>query len=158
MRKSLAALFALTFLAFAIATAQDDTPKPPMQQPMPPGPRPDIFAKLKLTDEQKEQMKNLRFETEKKAIELHSKLALSRLELGRLVMSDAPDKGAIEKKLNEVAANETAVKMNKLNGWFEANKNLTPEQQKIWREVLRAEVMKAGRERRMNAMKPGPRP
>ena len=46
------------------------------------------------------------------------------------------------KKINEVAANETALHMNKLDGWFEANKFLTPEQQKEWREVLRAEAMK----------------
>jgi Spy/CpxP family protein refolding chaperone len=100
----------------------------------------DIFAKLKLSDEQKEQMKNIRFETQKKEIELRSKLALSRLELGRLVMSETPDKAAIEKKMSEVVANESSLKMNKLNGWFEANKNLTPEQQKVWRKFLRAEV------------------
>jgi len=57
-----------------------------------------------------------------------------------LVMSETPDKAAIEKKMSEVVANESSLKMNKFNGWFEANKNLTPEQQKVWREFLRAEV------------------
>lgn len=140
MRKYFAALLVATFVSAGALSAQENPPDPPRHAPMPGMGKPDIFAKLKLSDEQKEQMKNIRFETQKKEIELHSKLALSRLELGRLVMSETPDKAAIEKKMNEVVANEASLKMNKLNGWFEANKNLTPEQQKIWREFLRAEV------------------
>ena len=149
MRKFFVALLVATFVSAGATLAQENPPDPPRHAPMPGMGKPDIFAKLKLSDEQKEQMKNIRFETQKKEIELRAKLALSRLELGRLVMSETPDKAAIEKKMNEVVANEASLKMNKLNGWFEANKNLTPEQQKVWREFLRAEVMKVtARERR----------
>jgi Spy/CpxP family protein refolding chaperone len=140
MRKFFVALLVATFVSAGATLAQENPPDPPRRAPMPGMGKPDIFAKLKLSDEQKEQMKNIRFETQKKEIELRSNLALSRLELGRLVMSETPDKAAIEKKMNEVVANEASLKMNKLNGWFEANKNLTPEQQKVWREFLRAEV------------------
>lgn len=140
MRKFFVALLVATFVSAGSTLAQENPPDPPRHAPMPGIGKPDIFAKLKLSDEQKEQMKNIRFETQKKEIELRSKLALSRLELGRLVMSETPDKAAIEKKMNEVVANEASLKMNKLNGWFEANKNLTPEQQKVWRKFLRAEV------------------
>jgi Spy/CpxP family protein refolding chaperone len=124
-----------------ISNAQEQPSAPPMKKPMSHMGRENPMAKLKLTDEQKKQMKELKFETDKKAIELRSKLALSKLELKRLLTSDAPDKEAIEKELNEVAANGTALHMNKLDGWFAANKFLTPEQQKTWREVLRAEAM-----------------
>ena len=140
MKKFFVALLVATFVSAGSTLAQENPPDPPRHAPMPGMGKPDIFAKLKLSDEQKEQMKNIRFETQKKEIELRSKLALSRLELGRLVMSETPDKAAIEKKMSEVVANESSLKMNKLNGWFEANKNLTPEQQKVWREFLRAEV------------------
>lgn len=140
MRKFLVALLMATFVSVGVTLAQENPPDPPRNGPMPGMIKPDIFAKLKLSDEQKEQLKNIRFETQKKEIELRSKLALSKLELGRLVMSETPDKAAIEKKMNELVANEASLKMNKLNGWFEANKNLTPEQQKVWREFLRAEV------------------
>jgi Spy/CpxP family protein refolding chaperone len=140
MRKFFVALLVATFVSAGSTLAQENPPDPPRHAPMPGMGKPDIFAKLKLSDEQREQMKNIRFETQKKEIELRSKLALSRLELGRLVMSETPDKAAIEKKMSEVVANESSLKMNKLNGWFEANKNLTPEQQKVWREFLRAEV------------------
>ena len=97
-------------------------------------------------------MKELKFETDKKAIELRSQLALSKLELGRLLASDAPDRDAIEKKINEVAANETALHINKLDGWFEANKFLTPDQKKEWREVLRAESRKHMEQERHEGM------
>jgi Spy/CpxP family protein refolding chaperone len=149
MRKFFVALLMAAFVSAGTTLAQENPPDPPRHAPMPGMGKPDNFAKLKLSDEQKEQMKNIRFETQKKEIELRSKLALSRLELGRLVMSETPEKSAIEKRMNEVVANEASLKMNKLNGWFEANKNLTPEQQKVWREFLRAEVMKVtARERR----------
>ena len=149
MTKFFAALLVAMVVSAGTAFAQENPPDPPMREPMHRMGKPDIFAKLKLSDEQKEQMKNIRFETQKKEIELHSKLALSKLELGRLLTSETPDKAAIEKKMNDVAANETSLKMNKLNGWFEANKNLTPDQQKVWREFLRAEVRNiAAREHR----------
>lgn len=158
MRKFFAALLVATFVSAGSTLAQENPPDPPRHAPMAGMGKPDIFAKLKLTDEQKEQMKNIRFESQKKEIELRSKLALSRLELGRLVMSEAPDKAAIEKRINEVTANEASLKINKLNGWFEANKNLTPEQQKVWREFLRAEVMKAGARERRGRMEEEHRP
>jgi Spy/CpxP family protein refolding chaperone len=140
MKKYLAAMLIVAFVG--VIKAQDHSEEPPMTKPMAHMEKESPWAKLKLTDEQKKQMKELRFETEKKAIDLRSKSALSKLELGRLLASDAPDKEAIEKKINEVAANETAVHINRLDGWFEANKFLTTEQQKVWREILRAESMK----------------
>lgn len=95
------------------------------------------LKKLNLTDDQKAQLQKVHFEVEKKEIELKSKVELARLELRNLLMADAPDQSALKKKIEEVAMNESALHINKLNGWFEANKLMTPEQQKIWREVLR---------------------
>jgi Spy/CpxP family protein refolding chaperone len=131
----------LLVACFGVANAQDTPPEPPMKKPMAHMDRENFMAKLKLTDDQKKQMKDLKFETDKKAIDLRSKLAMSKLELGKLLSSDAPDKDAIEKKINEVASNEAAVHTNRLDGWFEANKILTPEQQKEWRQVLRNAAM-----------------
>ncbi len=126
---------------FGFSPAQDRPEAPPAEKRMEHMRRPDIFAKLKLTDEQKTQLKDLKFETMKKEIDLRSKLALSKLELGRLVSAEDPDKDAIQKRIAEIAANKTALALNKLNGWFDANKILTPEQQKIWRVELRTRVM-----------------
>ncbi len=159
MKKYFFALLIASFAYLGLSTAQEEEQAPPMHKPMEHmGDRLPFLAKLKLTDAQKEQMKNLKFESTKKEIDLRSKLAHSKLELGHLLASDAPDKAAIEKQLNEVSANETALKMNKLNGWFEANTFLTPEQQKIWRQFLRAEVMKVAARERHEEMEEGHRP
>jgi Spy/CpxP family protein refolding chaperone len=150
MKKYFVAMLVVALVG--ISNAQEQPSEPPMMKPMSHMGKENPMAKLKLTDEQKKQMKELKFETDKKAIELRSQLALSKLELGRLLASDAPDKDAIEKKINEVAANETALHINKLDGWFEANKFLTPEQQKEWREVLRAESSKHMEQERHEGM------
>ena len=145
MRTFLVAL--LVAGCFGYLPAQDRPEAPPADKRMEHMRRPDIFAKLKLTDEQKTQFKDLRFETMKKEIDLRSKLALSNLELGRLVSAEDPDKDAIQKKITEIAASKTALALNKLNGWFDVNKILTPDQQKIWRGELRTRVMEhVGRE------------
>lgn len=119
-----AALFAFSF-AFA-------HPDPPPFHPF----KQQLMDELKLTDAQQEQFKKISFDVQKKQIELRSKLATARLELRRLMDADASDKTAIEKKFNEIAATQTAMKMNRYNGWLEKNKVLTPEQQKIWKKAL----------------------
>jgi Spy/CpxP family protein refolding chaperone len=139
MRTLLLAILITGCLGYSYA--QDHPEAPPAEKRTAHMKRPDIFAKLKLTDEQKTQLKDLKYETMKKEIDLRSKLALSKLELGRLVSAEEPDNEAIQKKIAEVAANKTALAVNKLNGWFEANKKLAPDQQKIWREELRTTVM-----------------
>ncbi len=151
----------LLIASFSIANAQDQPPEPPMKRPAPHMDRmnkEEIMTRLKLTDDQKKQVKDLKFETDKKAIALRSTLALSKLELGKLLTSEAPDKGAIEKQINEVASNEAAVHANRLNGWFEVNSILTPEQQKEWRKVLRNAAMDQMGNERPGRMHPQHRP
>ncbi|HTR81003.1 MAG TPA: periplasmic heavy metal sensor [Bacteroidota bacterium] len=151
MKKAVLAL--LIVGCFGLGFAQGETPRPRMEKPMARMGRFDMLAKLKLTDEQKSKMKDIKFETTKKGIDLRAKLALSKLELGRLVSADEPDKAEIEKKMNEIASNKVALDMNKLNGWFEVNKILTPEQQKIWHRVLARRVMARMAEHREGPMR-----
>ncbi len=103
-----------------------------------------IMKELKLTDQQQEQFDKVKFDTQKKMIELKAKVETSKLELRRLMDAETIDKSAIEKKMNEIAASEVAIRMNHLNSWLELNKVLTPDQQKIWKKALahRPEQMK----------------
>ncbi|HTY11628.1 MAG TPA: periplasmic heavy metal sensor [Bacteroidota bacterium] len=154
MKQILAAMLIASITV--IANAQERSSEPPANKPREHMrmERDNPMARMKLTDDQKNQLKDIRYHTDKKAIELRSQLALSRLELSRLLSSDSPDQEAIEKKINEVSANESALHVNKLNGWFEANKILTPEQQKEWRKVLRTEAMAHMRTRRFAGRHP----
>lgn len=127
-------LFVLIILAISAASAS--TPPPDKR-------RIRSEQKLNLTDAQQEQFQKISFDTKKKQIDLRAKLETAKLELRRLMVADDVDKSAIEKKLNDVASARTALKMNRINGWIEKNKVLTPEQQKIWRTHLRANRMPA---------------
>ena len=95
-----------------------------------------IMEELKLNDSQKEQFEKIKFETEKKNIDLKARIETSKLELHRLLTSDNPDKATIEKKFNDVAAIEVSMKMNLYNSWTDCNKILNPDQQKVWKKVL----------------------
>ncbi len=91
--------------------------------------------KLNLTDAQKEQFEKISFDSKKKQIELKAKLESAQLDVRRLMKAETVDKSAIEKKWNEIASFQVALKMNHLNAWVEKNKVLTPEQQKQWKEM-----------------------
>ncbi len=118
------ALTALLLLITTIAFAQ-----PMHDRKMPKG--------LNLTDTQQEQFEKISFDMQKKQIELTAKLALLKLEMKRLMDADQLDKSAIEKKMNEMAAQTIALRMNHLTAWSEKNKLLNADQQKIWKKMLK---------------------
>ncbi|MEW5799057.1 MAG: Spy/CpxP family protein refolding chaperone [Bacteroidota bacterium] len=126
----------LFIVSFAYAN-----PGPPPNHPQ----RFQLMDELKLTDAQKEQFEKISYDTEKKQIELRSKMESAQLDLRRLMDADSPDKAAIEKKFNEIAAAQTAMKMNHFNCWYEKNKVLTPEQQKIWKQAMHHRMKTAHR-------------
>ncbi len=131
----LAALILVTTQVFSFSE-DEKSPMPPMFG----GGRMKLLQELKLSDTQKEKFEQLRFDMEKKEIELRAKLETSKLEMRKLIMSDVPDKAAIDKKIPEVVSNEAALRSNKLSAWFEGNKLLNADQQKIWVKFLRVSV------------------
>ena len=122
------AIIALLFLFVTFVSAST----PPQDQQ-----RKRSMNDLNLTDAQQEQFQKISFDAQKKQIELRAKMETAKLELRRLMHADAVDKSAIEKKLNDIASARTALEMNRINGWIEKNKVLTPEQQKLWKKSLR---------------------
>jgi Spy/CpxP family protein refolding chaperone len=99
------------------------------------GPR-KFIEQLKLTVEQKKDFDKIHVDMEKQEIAQKAKNETARVELRQLFKADSPDKSAIEKKLNEIAGLEVQMHMIKVNLWFDVNKLLTPEQQKIWKKAL----------------------
>jgi Spy/CpxP family protein refolding chaperone len=124
MNSIIARLTVLTVIAAAFVLAQPDGMK-------------GMHKELKLTDAQQEQFEKISFDTRKKQIELKAKLETSQLELQRLLSAESLDKSAVEKKLNELASSQVAMRMNHINGWSEKNKVLNADQQKLWKKMLR---------------------
>jgi Spy/CpxP family protein refolding chaperone len=95
-----------------------------------------FMGKLNLTDEQKKDVEKIHVDGEKQRITQNAKVEMARVELRQLFKADAPDKSAIEKKMNDIADLEVQMHMIKINSWFAVNKLLNPEQQKTWKKVL----------------------
>jgi Spy/CpxP family protein refolding chaperone len=95
-----------------------------------------IIEQLKLTEGQKKDFDKIHVDMEKQEIAQKAKNETAQVELRQLLKADNPDKSAIEKKLNEIAALEVQMHMIRIDSWFAVNKLLTPEQQKTWKKVL----------------------
>jgi Spy/CpxP family protein refolding chaperone len=96
-----------------------------------------IFDRLDLTDPQKKQLNDLRIGMQKTAVQLRSKVSLARIDLRELLTADEPDKGAIEKKLNEIGQLQTNQKLLRINHLLDVRKVLTPDQVKQLRGTFR---------------------
>jgi len=95
-----------------------------------------FMQQLKLTDEQRKEIGDLRFEMAKLAIDQQAKIKTARLELAELFRADTPDKSAIEKKVDEISRLQTQMRVARIDHWFAVNKLLNPDQQKIWKRML----------------------
>lgn len=95
-----------------------------------------IVEKLKLLDTQKKDFEKLNSDFAKQRVEQQSKIKIAAIDLHSLMKADFPDKGAIEKKINEIGDLQAQNRMLGVDHWFSVNKILNPDQQKIWKGVL----------------------
>ncbi len=111
-----------------------------------------IVENLKLSDSQKKDFETVNSDFAKKRVEQQAKVKVAGIELHSLLQSDNPDRSAIEKKINEISDLQAQNRMLRVDHWFAVNKILTPDQQKIWKEVLERPMRGrcAGRMGRMN--------
>lgn len=117
-----------------------------MSQPGPGrGERMQIVDELNLTDQQQKQIDQIRDEAMRQGIERRAEISKLRLDLRQLVRADKPDQSAIEKKMTEIASLRSSAESRRLNTWFSINKLLTPEQQKVWKDVLGRRMEMSGR-------------
>lgn len=125
LRRIITALLLLTgsTLLFAQPDTEQKTPKA-----------------LNLTDAQQEQFEKISFDMQKKQIELRAKIQTLKLEMNRLMNAEPLDRSAVEKKMNEIASQGIALRMNHLNAWAEKNKLLNADQQKIWKKMLKKRI------------------
>jgi Spy/CpxP family protein refolding chaperone len=142
-RITLAALLAGAALVVAGASwAQDPSPGDPPSEHRGDGPRGGpmfmqhraMIEKLNLTDEQSKKLEDIRYQHQKKAITMRADLESARLDLGRLMRADTPDRPAIEAQIDRVGQRRTTLEKDRVARMLEMRAVLTPEQLKIWRE------------------------
>lgn len=106
-----------------------------------------VIERLDLNEKQESQFKQLRSDREKKNIELHAKIQTARLALRDLFDEEQPDQDKIESRFTEISKAQNELKMSAIGFWFNVNKILTKEQQKLWKEHSRM-VIEQGQEGR----------
>jgi Spy/CpxP family protein refolding chaperone len=98
---------------------------------------PDLQEKLGLTEEQVEQLRALRFEGAKNAIQARSQLMLKRLELRELLHADEPNRAAIEGKLRELSDARHSLMKQRIEQRLAMREVLTLEQRSQWKKLRR---------------------
>jgi Spy/CpxP family protein refolding chaperone len=121
----------LALLALNLSLAQENVAPP--NQMGDNGAR--VLRQLKLTDQQRKDIDQIRFELQKQTIDQQAKLKTERLELAQLFKADNPDQSAIQKKVGAISQLQSQQRLMIVDHWFAVNKLLTPDQQKIWKRV-----------------------
>ncbi|GEM_PF-668125 len=133
--KSRIVLIATLLLAAGLSTTFAQRPGR-MAAPRSAEQRAKFLEQLKLTDAQKKELQQIRFDAQKQAIAQRAKIATAGLELRQLLRAESPDKSAIEKKIKELSDLRTQAQLARIDHLFAARKVLTPEQQKLVRERI----------------------
>ena len=110
-----------------------------------------MMERLKLTDDQEKQFTKLHDELQKQMIDTRSKVQSLRVDLKSLFRDEKADQGKIESTIQSIGKLQTDMKIQHVNFWFNVNKMLTAEQQKMWKEH-RAMAMEKGLKMRKSPM------
>ena len=101
---------------------------------------------LNLTDEQKEKIKNLHHDFEKKQIKIDADIEIAELDFRKMMMGDASQKDL--NKQADMIANKMAEKRKlHISMQFKMKSNLSGEQWKSWKKQMHGRKMKQQRQK-----------
>jgi len=116
--------------------------------------RPDVQKELAITAEQRKKLEDIRFNSEKESIQHRAAIQIQHMELSRLMEADNPDRAAIDKKLQELAQEESALLRSSINTRLNFRAVLTAEQRTKLAQ-FRQNRMGRGRPQAEGSMQPG---
>jgi len=90
---------------------------------------------LKLTDEQKVQLKNIRFDNRKKTIDLRAEIQKARIDVESVISSNKPDRSTFEKLNKTIAALQLEQKMILFDTDAKVKSILTDDQKKLYEQI-----------------------
>ncbi len=94
-----------------------------------------LIKKLNLTDQQKEKIRSFKFDFQKKMIDLKANLQKSRLDLKELREDNTINRKDVIAAVEKINNNRDAISLAVANHMMDVYEVLTPEQQKIWKEM-----------------------
>lgn len=91
---------------------------------------PGMFARLDLTDTQREKLADLHERQQRKAIQARADMQIARMDLHKLMQADAPSATAIHAQIDKLTRMQSDMRKSHVSTFLEARALLTPEQQK----------------------------
>lgn len=146
--KKICLLLCLVSLAFAVATL---LAQPELEAD---GPPPRLPDELKLTKEQKQEIKELRVKLQKELVPLRSKLQIARLDLQTEIDAEKPNRATINSLIDETAKIRAEMAKLNISHRLTVAQLLTPEQRELLQEFKGKRPPEAKGERR-HGMKRG---
>lgn len=95
-----------------------------------------LSEKLGLSKEQRDKIKEIVFDMEKKAENLRSQIRIKEIELKEIIMEDKPDLKKLESKIKEIGNLNTELRILKVKEFFEVKKILNEEQWEKFKEII----------------------
>lgn len=126
-----------------LAQQPDQQPEGPQRPPFN-----DPIAELRLTPEQRAQIRSIRQQMQDERADINRRLRASNQALEEALDSDNPDEALIEQHLRDVAFLQAAQMRMRILSEVKIRRILTPEQRSLWRELRRANQLR--RERQLN--------
>ncbi len=96
--------------------------------------RAQLLRELKLTDSQREKLRDLRERQMRKGIQARADLALARLDLGKLLRADRPSLASVDAQIDRIARMRADLAKSRVATLLEMRAVLTPEQLKVLRD------------------------
>ena len=147
-----AVLFGLTFFlsALCVATAAQEPDEPrtaPQQQPARAA---NLMQRLNLTREQREQLREIRQQSEPEMRAQTRRVRLARRALDEAIYADATDEALVERRSRELAQAQSALTHLRASTELQVRRVLTDEQLRLFRNLRRQAQRRQMLQRRMN--------
>lgn len=158
-----AVIYGLALLLFplsATAAAQEqEEAEPPPQQATPRRPAPGInlMQQLNLSREQRQQLREIRRQSEAELRAHTRRVRLARRALDEAIYADAVDEALVEQRARELSAAQTALVRLRSTTELKVRRVLTDEQLRLFRDLRRQAQRRQMLQRRLNRNAP-PRP
>ena len=154
-----AAVFGLTLLLFplsatASAQEQDETEEQRQAAPRRPAPGVNLMERLNLSLEQRQQLREIRRQSEAELRAHTRRVRLARRALDEAIYADAVDEALVEQSARELSAAQTALVRLRSATELKVRRVLTDEQLRLFRDLRRQAQRRQMLQRRRNRPAP----
>ncbi|MBV9926734.1 MAG: periplasmic heavy metal sensor [Acidobacteria bacterium] len=153
LRRLAAAVFGLALLCVSAVAQEPDAPQPAPQQQRP-ARAPNLMQRLNLSREQREQLREIRRQSEPEVRAQTRRVRLARRALDEAIYADAVDEALVEQRARELSAAQSALVRLRAATELKIRRILTAEQLQLFRTLRQQAQQQQLLQRRLNRNAP----